>query len=65
LDGKKATLDHVVPKAKGGLTVKENLIPACLACNAIKQHADWLEWFRSQPFHSEAGEDAIRSWLKT
>ena len=65
LDGKKATLDHVIPKAKGGTTERRNLVACCLACNAIKQHADWLEWFRAQPFHSEAGEDAIRSWLKS
>jgi len=63
LDGKKATLDHVVPKAKGGLTVRQNLIPACPSCNISKSASDVLDWYRSQPFHTETGEEAIRAWL--
>jgi 5-methylcytosine-specific restriction endonuclease McrA len=29
-------VDHVIPKAKGGLHVVENLQPACLPCNQHK-----------------------------
>lgn len=29
--------DHVVPRAKGGQTVWENIVAACLLCNAAKQ----------------------------
>ena len=61
--GRSATLDHVVPKVKGGLTVRENLVACCLACNSHKMHHDWLEWYRSQGFHSELQERAIEAWL--
>lgn len=30
------TYDHVVPRARGGLTVWENIVTACVACNAKK-----------------------------
>jgi len=38
------SLDHVIPRHKGGLTVIENLIPACLSCNGQKRRweLDWL-----------------------
>lgn len=29
----KATLDHVVPLARGGARTRENLVPACARCN--------------------------------
>jgi 5-methylcytosine-specific restriction endonuclease McrA len=28
-----ATLDHVIPRSRGGRTVAENLVLACHACN--------------------------------
>ena len=36
--GKKAylTVDHVIPRARGGRTVKENVVPACTDCNTKK-----------------------------
>lgn len=30
------TLDHVIPKSKGGLFTLENLVPACRYCNTKK-----------------------------
>jgi hypothetical protein len=56
-------LDHVVPKVKGGTTVKSNLVACCLACNSHKMHHDWAEWFQAQEFHSELQEQAIFEWL--
>ena len=29
--------DHVIPRAKGGLTVPKNLVPACGYCNSWKR----------------------------
>ena len=29
-------IDHLVPEARGGVTVEENLWPACSACNTYK-----------------------------
>jgi 5-methylcytosine-specific restriction protein A len=33
------TMDHLVPIARGGLSSKNNLVPACKACNAKKKLA--------------------------
>jgi len=31
------TMDHLVPIARGGLSVKNNLVPACKDCNSKKK----------------------------
>ncbi|MGH2409597.1 MAG: HNH endonuclease [Chloroflexota bacterium] len=37
-------IDHLIPEARGGLTVEENLWLACSGCNAYKgDHADALD----------------------
>jgi 5-methylcytosine-specific restriction protein A len=33
------TMDHLVPIARGGLSVKSNLVPSCKGCNAQKKLA--------------------------
>ena len=60
----KITLDHVVPKCKGGQTVRENLVPACVPCNISKNHCDWLAWYRRQPFHCPDMEQRVRLWME-
>jgi hypothetical protein len=57
------TLDHVVPRSAGGLTVAGNLIPACRACNGRKGSADWMEWFAEQRFHCPDRARRIDGWL--
>jgi len=61
--GAKPTIDHVVAKACGGLTVPNNMVACCMACNASKGHQPWLDWYRQQPFWSALGERAIVQWL--
>jgi 5-methylcytosine-specific restriction endonuclease McrA len=34
------TFDHVTPRAKGGKTTWENILTACLSCNALKKDKD-------------------------
>lgn len=34
--GVEATLDHRVPRSRGGTDVRSNLVPACRECNAAK-----------------------------
>lgn len=34
--GRRMTVDHVIPRSRGGTDAWENLRPACLACNARK-----------------------------
>ncbi len=61
--GRSPTLDHVVPKVHGGLTVRENLVSCCLMCNSQKGHKPWVDWYRAQPFWSALGEWAIVQWI--
>lgn len=57
------TLDHVVPRSAGGLTVAGNLIPACRRCNGLKSSSDWREWFAAQRFHCPDRAARIDGWL--
>jgi 5-methylcytosine-specific restriction protein A len=34
---KELTMDHLVPLARGGQSVKNNLVPACRECNSSKK----------------------------
>jgi len=36
---KDLTIDHIVPIARGGRSVKNNLVPSCLKCNQDKKLA--------------------------
>jgi hypothetical protein len=58
------TLDHVVPRVAGGLTVAENLIPACRRCNGAKSSSDWREWFADQGWHCPDRAARIDAWIK-
>jgi 5-methylcytosine-specific restriction endonuclease McrA len=42
-ESKDLTFDHVVPRAKGGTTVWENILTACVPCNTAKRSrpANW------------------------
>jgi hypothetical protein len=57
------TLDHVVPRSAGGLTVAENLVPACRRCNGAKSSADWREWFTAQSWHCPDRALRIDGWV--
>jgi 5-methylcytosine-specific restriction endonuclease McrA len=37
LDYNAVTLDHVIPKSKGGTRKESNLYPACQKCNGLKR----------------------------
>ena len=62
-DERAHTLDHIVPRAKGGSTKRGNLLACCPTCNLDKSDCDWLLWFRSQTFWSIEREDVIWEWL--
>jgi len=37
-DKVKLTIDHIIPVDKGGLSIVQNLITACMGCNSAKGH---------------------------
>lgn len=60
-----STLDHVVPKARGGKTTRNNLVASCADCNLSKSDTDFMEFYRGQTFWSEERELRILEWLAT
>lgn len=38
------TMDHLVPLARGGKSLKGNLVPACKECNSRKKNLLPMEW---------------------
>jgi hypothetical protein len=61
----KITLDHIVPKVKGGTTERTNLVPACPSCNVAKNHCDVWAWYRAQSHFDAAREARIVAWMET
>ena len=44
------TIDHVIPRAKGGHDVPTNMVCCCHTCNQDKAHSPWQEWYFQQEF---------------
>lgn len=62
-DGRAHTLDHIIPRAKGGTTKRGNLLACCPTCNLHKSDSEWMAWYRLQIFWCAEKEDAIWNWL--
>ena len=45
--GRDASLEHVVPKLKGGPAWPENEVAACRPCNRSRGHASPAAWLRA------------------
>ena len=53
-ESKELTLDHVVPRSRGGKTTWENSVTACKSCNHHKGVKDWKPLrkpFKPDHFH--------------
>jgi 5-methylcytosine-specific restriction endonuclease McrA len=57
------SLDHVIPRSQGGSTVRENCVPACLACNGSKGSQEVLQWWRPRPGWSAFKEQRLLEWM--
>ena len=49
------TIDHLIPRLRGGADAGDNLVAACRSCNSAKGARDMLLWY--------AGRDAFPSLL--
>ncbi|MEB3333050.1 MAG: HNH endonuclease [Synechococcaceae cyanobacterium] len=56
------SIDHVHPRSRGGSSVTENCVPACLGCNGRKGDTDAFQWYRHQSFYDPRRAMAIRAW---
>ncbi len=57
------SIDHILPCSKGGLSITENCVPACLSCNGKKSDKDVFDWYRQQLFYDPRRSMAIRAWI--
>ena len=58
------SIDHILPRSKGGLSNTENCVPACLSCNGKKSDNEAFYWYRRQKFYDPRRAMAIRAWLE-
>jgi len=58
------TLDHIVPRSKGGSDRVTNVICSCKECNNDKGHQIWSHWFLAQDFFSTERLSRIIEWQK-
>lgn len=56
------SIDHVLPRSRGGCSTTENCVPACLPCNGQKGDRDAFAWYREQPFYDPRRAMALRAW---
>ena len=56
------TLDHVIPRFHGGLTIRKNLIACCRVCNGSKGATPVFSWLRGQEFWDLYREILIAEW---
>ena len=65
LDIKTATIDHIVPKFKGGHNVKSNMICSCSKCNRSKGSVLLDDWYNpSNTYYSEERLGKIKHWIE-
>jgi len=48
------TVEHVLALNKGGLDEAANVIPSCHSCNSSKHDSPVEDWYRQQPWFTEA-----------
>ena len=58
------TIDHIVPKAKGGPEFTKNLLCACHDCNQDKAYSPMEDWYLSQEFFNVDRYEKIKKWMK-
>jgi len=58
------TIDHIVPKAKGGTDFTENCLCACHKCNQDKAYSPMEDWYLSQEFFDIDRYEKIKKWME-
>ena len=62
--GKNLTMDHVVPRCKGGTDFTKNVVCCCHKCNQDKAHTPWEDWYLSQEFFDINRYEKIKEWME-
>ena len=61
---KNLTMDHVVPRCKGGTDFTKNVVCCWHKCNQDKAHTPWEDWYLSQEFFDINRYEKIKEWMK-
>ena len=62
---KRITIDHVLPRSRGGTDTAENMVSACARCNEIKGDRTPVEWARDiLNFHQATAKPKVPFWLR-
>tara|TARA_B100001094_G_C17951445_1_gene680773 strand:+ start:433 stop:804 length:372 start_codon:yes stop_codon:yes gene_type:complete len=62
--GNNLTIDHIVPRSKGGTDFTKNVLCCCHSCNQDKSHTPWEEWYFSQEFFSNERYEKVKEWME-
>lgn len=54
------TIDHIVPRSKGGEDVADNIVPCCKSCNSSKKDKDLADFLNDSYFFPYQGIDHER-----
>jgi hypothetical protein len=57
------TIDHVIPRSKGGMDTSKNMVCCCESCNQDKAHTPWKEWYSAQDFFNIEQYNRIQEML--
>lgn len=57
------SLDHIIPRFKSGSNSRNNLVPACRACNTNKASTKMEDWYLQQEFFDKIQIEKIHSWM--
>ena len=65
LDDSSATIDHIVPKFKGGHNVKSNMCCCCSSCNRQKGSTFLEDWYTPEfEFYCKKRFGKIKNWME-
>ena len=65
LDNLTATIDHIIPKFKGGHNVKSNMCCCCSSCNKEKGSTYLEEWYTPEvDFYCKERFVKIKNWME-
>lgn len=56
------TLDHLLPRHRGGISETSNLAPCCSRCNQSKGASLLEDWYPQSQVFSQENFDRIQSW---
>jgi 5-methylcytosine-specific restriction endonuclease McrA len=62
-DAEARTVDHIVPLARGGYEIEDNLVPCCASCNSRKGAKLLTEWDQARVSHAAAHSEKVAAQL--